>query len=152
MPLLFSYGTLRDPQVQLDTFGRLLTGEMDELVGFEPSRVKIEDPDLVVAIEDREVTAVGAEMMNERDRIGLGRQLQKRFESVGVVQHGRARIVHQPEGLAIGHEDDLRVAVESDRETALWFPAIGIQECDRCVGRHGEFITSRTVVVCGSRS
>lgn len=49
MPLLFSYGTLWDPQVQLDTFGRLLTGEMDELVGFEPSRVKIEDPDLVVA-------------------------------------------------------------------------------------------------------
>jgi gamma-glutamylcyclotransferase (GGCT)/AIG2-like uncharacterized protein YtfP len=44
MPLLFSYGTLKDEKVQLATFGRRLTGEHDELVGFEPSPVKIEDP------------------------------------------------------------------------------------------------------------
>jgi hypothetical protein len=44
MPLIFSYGTLQQPEVQLSTFGRLLAGRRDELVGFEPSLVKIEDP------------------------------------------------------------------------------------------------------------
>ena len=35
MPKLFSYGTLQQPAVQLSTFGRLLDGHVDELVGFE---------------------------------------------------------------------------------------------------------------------
>ena len=49
MPLLFSYGTLQEEQVQLSTFGRLLQGKRDELVGFEPSLVRIEDPHVVAA-------------------------------------------------------------------------------------------------------
>jgi len=44
MPFLFSYGTLQQERVQLSTFGRRLEGRRDELVGFEPSRVKIVDP------------------------------------------------------------------------------------------------------------
>jgi len=47
LPLLFSYGTLRDPAVQMTTFGRLLQGEPDELVGFEQSAIRIEDPKFV---------------------------------------------------------------------------------------------------------
>ena len=47
MPLLFSYGTLRQPAVQISTFGRLLHGDPDELVGFEASVLTIEDPDFV---------------------------------------------------------------------------------------------------------
>jgi gamma-glutamylcyclotransferase (GGCT)/AIG2-like uncharacterized protein YtfP len=47
MPLLFSYGTLQHDDVQLSTFGRLLQGQADELLGFEPSLVKIEDPQVV---------------------------------------------------------------------------------------------------------
>jgi hypothetical protein len=43
MPLLFSYGTLQQPQVQLATFGRLLEGTSDALVGFEETLVRIED-------------------------------------------------------------------------------------------------------------
>jgi gamma-glutamylcyclotransferase (GGCT)/AIG2-like uncharacterized protein YtfP len=50
MPLIFSYGTLQQHEVQLATFGRLLAGRRDELVGFEPSLVRIEDPDLAAAI------------------------------------------------------------------------------------------------------
>jgi len=46
MPLLFSYGTLQEENVQRSTFGRLLQGQRDELLGFEPSSVKIEDPQL----------------------------------------------------------------------------------------------------------
>jgi gamma-glutamylcyclotransferase (GGCT)/AIG2-like uncharacterized protein YtfP len=44
MPLLFSYGTLQQQGVQLATFGRLLRGKPDTLVGFEQARVLIEDP------------------------------------------------------------------------------------------------------------
>jgi hypothetical protein len=44
MPLLFSYGTLQQEDVQLSTFGRVLEGQRDELPGFEPSLVKIENP------------------------------------------------------------------------------------------------------------
>jgi len=43
MPLLFSYGTLQQEEVQVSTFGRKLAGEKDLLTGFEPSLVKIED-------------------------------------------------------------------------------------------------------------
>jgi hypothetical protein len=47
MPLLFSYGTLQDPEVQLSTFGRELRGEPDELVGFELSKQRIDDAEFV---------------------------------------------------------------------------------------------------------
>jgi hypothetical protein len=43
MPLLFSYGTLQQEGVQLATLGRTLDGHRDELIGFAPSRVKIDD-------------------------------------------------------------------------------------------------------------
>ena len=41
MPLLFSYGTLQQENVQLSTFGRLLQGQRDELLEFERSLVRI---------------------------------------------------------------------------------------------------------------
>jgi gamma-glutamylcyclotransferase (GGCT)/AIG2-like uncharacterized protein YtfP len=44
VPLLFSYGTLQQRDVQLATFGRELTGRSDELPEYEPSSVRIEDP------------------------------------------------------------------------------------------------------------
>jgi gamma-glutamylcyclotransferase (GGCT)/AIG2-like uncharacterized protein YtfP len=44
MPLLFSYGTLQEEDVQLSTFGRLLQGQRDELLAFEQSLVTIDDP------------------------------------------------------------------------------------------------------------
>jgi len=44
MPLLFSYGTLRDEQVQLDLFGRILAGRKDDLLGYEQALVRIADP------------------------------------------------------------------------------------------------------------
>ena len=47
MPLLFSYGTLQQEAVQLSTFGRLLQGHRDELVGFEQSIFEIRDPEFV---------------------------------------------------------------------------------------------------------
>ena len=49
MPLLFSYGTLQQDDVQLATFRRLLHGQRDALPRFEQSLVKIEDPQVVAA-------------------------------------------------------------------------------------------------------
>jgi gamma-glutamylcyclotransferase (GGCT)/AIG2-like uncharacterized protein YtfP len=48
MPLLFSYGTLRESEVQLRIFARLLQGQPDELVGFEQSLFRVDDPQFVV--------------------------------------------------------------------------------------------------------
>ena len=47
MPLLFSYGTLQQEAVQVSSFGRLLKGQPDTLVGFEQSLKTIEDPEFV---------------------------------------------------------------------------------------------------------
>jgi len=49
MPLIFSYGTLQQENVQLSTFGRLFRGQGDELPGFEQSLVAIDDPQVVAA-------------------------------------------------------------------------------------------------------
>ena len=44
MPLLFSYGTLRDPAVQRANFGRELSGRDARILGFRLGRVEITDP------------------------------------------------------------------------------------------------------------
>jgi gamma-glutamylcyclotransferase (GGCT)/AIG2-like uncharacterized protein YtfP len=44
---LFSYGTLRLPEVQHATFGRLLKGSPDAVVGFRLETLKITDPHVV---------------------------------------------------------------------------------------------------------
>jgi hypothetical protein len=49
MPLLFSYGTLQQESVQLSTFGRRLQGWPDEIIGFEQSVKRVEDPAFVAA-------------------------------------------------------------------------------------------------------
>ena len=49
MPLLFSYGTLQQESVQLSTFGRVLHGHPDELIGFAQSIKTVEDPAFVAS-------------------------------------------------------------------------------------------------------
>jgi hypothetical protein len=44
---LFSYGTLRQPRVQLATFGRLLRGRPDSLPGFALAPLPITDPRVI---------------------------------------------------------------------------------------------------------
>ena len=50
MPLLFSYGTLQQEDVQLSTFGRRLNGQSDDLPGFEQSLARIDDPGVVATL------------------------------------------------------------------------------------------------------
>jgi hypothetical protein len=63
MPFLFSYGTLQQDSVQRSTFGRTLAGQRDELPGYRPSLVKIEDAALARALgrtHHANVTATGS--------------------------------------------------------------------------------------------
>ncbi|WP_454717578.1 gamma-glutamylcyclotransferase family protein [Caulobacter segnis] len=41
---LFSYGTLQQESVQIETFGRLLNGQADTLPGFKKTLLRITDP------------------------------------------------------------------------------------------------------------
>lgn len=50
MPLLFSYGSLQQHDVQLATYGRLLDGQRDALVGFASSLVEIEDKEVAARL------------------------------------------------------------------------------------------------------
>jgi hypothetical protein len=45
--LLFTYGTLQHPEVQLDTFGRLLESEPDALPGYTVDYAEVDDPRVV---------------------------------------------------------------------------------------------------------
>lgn len=47
MECLFSYGTLQQESVQLDTYGRLLSGTEDHLLGYRMGTVEISDMDVV---------------------------------------------------------------------------------------------------------
>ncbi len=44
---LFSYGSLRQPEVQRATFGRLLDGAPDAALGFALSRVTVTDAEVI---------------------------------------------------------------------------------------------------------
>jgi len=45
--LLFSYGTLRQPDVQAEVFGREVPGEPDAVVGHRLGEVEVDDPHVV---------------------------------------------------------------------------------------------------------
>lgn len=65
---LFSYGTLRSPAVQLDTFGRLLTGEPDVLPGFTTDYLEIADA-RVAAVSGRNVHPIVRRTGNHLDKV-----------------------------------------------------------------------------------
>ncbi len=48
---LFSYGTLQSEAVQLNTFGRILEGHPDVLIGYKLTLLKIED-EAVIALSE----------------------------------------------------------------------------------------------------
>lgn len=66
--LLFSYGTLRQREVQLATYGRELDGSPDALPGYHLSDVEIEDPH-VVTLSGKAVHTVARATGDPADRI-----------------------------------------------------------------------------------
>ncbi len=70
---LFTYGTLQRPEVQRDTFGRLLEGEEDVLTGYTVDYAEIEDH-RVVAVSGAAVHPILRETGDARDKV-MGRVL-----------------------------------------------------------------------------
>lgn len=68
MPLLFSYGTLRDPGVQRGNFGRELGGRADALPGYRLGHLEITDPE-VVALSGTATHPVASPTGNPADRV-----------------------------------------------------------------------------------
>jgi gamma-glutamylcyclotransferase (GGCT)/AIG2-like uncharacterized protein YtfP len=65
---LFSYGTLRQANVQSATFGRLLEGRPDALAGFALAPMEITDPH-VIAASGQAVHTIARPTGNPDDRI-----------------------------------------------------------------------------------
>lgn len=65
---LFSYGTLRQEEVQRATFGRLLDGAADVLVGFARRELEITDAD-VLAKSGKRFHAIAVRTGDPADRI-----------------------------------------------------------------------------------
>lgn len=68
MAELFSYGTLQLPTVQRATYGRLLEGRPDALVGWALAPMRISDPE-VVRLSGLAVHTVARRTGNPDDRI-----------------------------------------------------------------------------------
>jgi len=68
MRLLFSYGTLQQRDVQLATYGRLLEGETDALIGYRLQPLAITDPD-VVRLSGKAIHTIACHTGDPADRI-----------------------------------------------------------------------------------
>lgn len=65
---LFSYGTLRQSEVQLATFGRLLEGRPDAIAGYRLAALAISDPE-VVRLSGKAVHQIARRTGDPADRI-----------------------------------------------------------------------------------
>jgi hypothetical protein len=95
---LFSYGTLRQENVQRATFGRLLEGRSDALAGFALSSMTITDPH-VIAASGAAIHTIARPSGNPADRIpgivfsltGAEIEAADRYES-GPIERIRVRL------------------------------------------------------------
>ncbi len=65
---LFSYGTLRLPEVQQATYGRLLDGRPDAMIGWALEPMRISDPE-VVRLSGLAIHTIARRTGNKEDRI-----------------------------------------------------------------------------------
>lgn len=66
--LLFSYGTLQLEKVQIQSFGRLLKGEVDVLEGYKIEQLLIKDQD-VLAKSQKEFHPIAIQSDQKSDKI-----------------------------------------------------------------------------------
>ena len=65
---LFSYGTLQLEKVQIESFGRILKGQKDRLIGYRLGKLKITDAD-VLAKSEQEFHPIAIPSEDENDYI-----------------------------------------------------------------------------------
>ena len=108
MPIVFSYGSLQEPRVQVSTFGRLLAGTPDELIGFEHASVAITDPARAVTLgranhanvirsqnRDRRVSGIAFELTDAELVVADSYEREDGYQRISVVlASGRAAFVY----------------------------------------------------------
>jgi gamma-glutamylcyclotransferase (GGCT)/AIG2-like uncharacterized protein YtfP len=104
---LFSYGTLRQANVQLATFGRLLEGRPDALPGFALSPMTITDP-AVIAASGLAVHTIARPSGNSSDRVP------------GTVFSLTAAEMEAADGYESGAIRRILVTLESDAEAFVY--------------------------------
>ncbi|HYI41817.1 MAG TPA: gamma-glutamylcyclotransferase family protein [Allosphingosinicella sp.] len=109
---LFSYGTLRQENVQRATFGRLLEGRPDTLAGFALSPMAITDPH-VVATSGSAVHTIARPSGNPADRIP------------GIVFLLTAAEIEAADRYEAGPIERIRVVLESGAEALVYVAAEG---------------------------
>lgn len=108
---LFSYGTLRQADVQRATFGRLLEGRPDALAGFALAPMTITDPH-VIAVSGKAVHTIARPSVDSSDRIeGLVFQVTG-AELDGADRYESGPIRRIPVRLASGTEAFVYVAAD----------------------------------------
>ena len=65
---LFSYGTLQQREVQLATYGRILRGAQDALIGYRLAPLAISDPH-VIEVSGKAIHAIAGRSDRADDRI-----------------------------------------------------------------------------------
>lgn len=109
---LFSYGTLRQKNVQLATFGRELEGREDALVGFVSNMIAISDPEVVATSGKTHHPIVASH-----------RQSGRRGCRHGFPDHGpRSLPLRIPRGLT---DERVAVRLKSGREAFVYVRAAG---------------------------
>ena len=68
MPLLFSYGTLQQPEVQQANYGRLLEGTPDTLAGYQLEPLAISDAE-VVRLSGKAVHTIACRSVDPADQV-----------------------------------------------------------------------------------
>ncbi len=91
--LLFTYGTLRYPQVQRETFGRLVPSEEDVLTGFRLEYADIEDAH-VVGLSGIAVHPILRETGDPRDTI-VGAVLSLTADEVDAADEYEVALYHR---------------------------------------------------------
>ncbi len=105
--LLFTYGTLRHAEVQLDTFGRLVAGEPDSLPGYTIDYAEIDDQ-RVVDVSGMSVHPVLRATGNDLDRV------------VGVVLHVTAGELDAADEYEVSLYRRVAVTLASGREAWVY--------------------------------
>lgn len=114
---LFSYGTLRQAEVQRATFGRLLEGRSDALAGFALAPMTITDPH-VIGVSGKAVHTIARPTGDPADRIDglVFRVTAGELESADRYESGPIRRIAAR--LASGEEAFVYVAAEEREEGA----------------------------------
>ncbi len=105
--LLFTYGTLQDAEVQLDTFGRLIAGERDTLGGYTIDYAEIDDP-RVVEVSGLSVHPVLRETGNPIDKV------------VGTALHVTAAELDAADGYEVSLYRRALVTLDSGRDAWVY--------------------------------